>query len=125
MPKHTYQTAERALWSKLKPAARKMRGEPTRAEDRLWRHLRRKGVGAAFRRQHQVGRFIVDFMCLSARLAVEVDGPVHDEADQRSRDVARNAALAAAGFTVLRYTNDQVLEDLDAVVADIQRHLVR
>ena len=125
MPKQSYTTADPRLWAKLKPVARGMRREPTDAEYLLWQRLRRRELTARFRRQHQIGQFIVDFVCLSERLVIEVDGGVHDEPDQRNHDTARDAHLTAAGFTVLRFPNDRVFRDLDAVIADIQRHLAK
>jgi very-short-patch-repair endonuclease len=123
MPKQPFQTADLRLWPKLKPVARAMRSEPTDAEYLLWQRLRRRELSARFRRQHQIGRFIVDFVCLSERLVIEVDGAVHDDPDQRNHDTARDEHLAAAGFTVLRYSNERVFGEIDAVIADIQRHV--
>ena len=77
--------------------------------------------GYKFRRQFPLGRFIVDFVCLEMRLIVEVDGGQH--ADQECGDAKRDAWLASQGFRVLRYWNNQVLNELDAVLADIARAL--
>ena len=77
--------------------------------------------GYKFRRQFPLGRFIVDFVCLEMRLIVEVDGGQH--ADQEYGDAKRDAWLASQGFRVLRYWNNQVLNELDAVLADIARAL--
>ena len=65
------------LWGKLKPLAREMRHAPTPAEQGLWQALRNRRLGVRFRRQHTIGRFIVDFYAHEARLVVEVDGPIH------------------------------------------------
>ncbi len=102
----------------VQAAAREMRKEPTRAEDVLWEALRgRRLDGLRFRRQHPVERFALDFYCPIAKLAVEVDGDVHDQ--QRERDEERDAHIAAFGYHTLRFRNEEVLHDLPAVLARI------
>ena len=87
----------RGTTSELEQAARAMRRQPTRAEDVLWGALQKKQVaGLKFRRQHPVGRFVLDFYCPSHKLVVEVDGGVHDA--QQDRDAARTEALEAHGY---------------------------
>ncbi|WP_263493141.1 endonuclease domain-containing protein [Mesorhizobium sp. ESP-6-4] len=93
--------------------ARSMRREPTEAEDRLWHELRgRRLDNIKFKRQVPIGRFVADFVCAEARLIVEIDGSQHAES---LRDLERDAALKARGFRVLRFWNDDVLKELDAV----------
>ncbi|MER8865921.1 endonuclease domain-containing protein [Mesorhizobium sp. M0751] len=93
--------------------ARSMRREPTAAEDRLWHELRgRKLDSIKFRRQVPVGRFIADFVCAEGRLIVEIDGSQHADSDY---DRERDSELKARGFRVLRFWNDDVLRDLNAV----------
>jgi very-short-patch-repair endonuclease len=82
------------------------------AEHRLWQALRSDALGVAFRRQHPVAPYVVDFACVSARLIVEVDGGQHGG----EADAARDAALRAAGWRVLRFWNDDVLTNLEGVV---------
>ena len=92
-----------------------MRRAPTQAEERIWKHLRSgKLRGLKFRRQHPVGRFIVDFYCVSAGLVVEVDGPIHDE--QADADAERQLYLEAMGLRVLRFSNDEALRNTFAVL---------
>ena len=106
----------------MEEAARAMRKRPTVAEARLWEALRAgRFAGAKFRRQHPLGRFVLDFYCPAKRLCIEVDGPVHD--NQREKDAARDAALAAANIRVLRFRNEEVLTDLDDVLTRIHPHL--
>ena len=108
----------RGTTSELEDAARTMRREPARAEEVLWGALQKKQVaGLRFRRQHPVGRFVLDFYCPSHRLVVEVDGEVHDS--QLERDSERTKALEAYGYRVLRFRNDEVMNDLPAVVQRI------
>ncbi|PAQ10703.1 hypothetical protein CIT26_07405 [Mesorhizobium temperatum] len=93
--------------------ARSMRREPTEAEDRLWHELRGRRLDRIkFRRQVPVGKFIADFVCAEARLIVEIDGSQHADSNY---DRVRDAELKARGFRVLRFWNDDVLRDLNAV----------
>jgi very-short-patch-repair endonuclease len=90
-----------------------MRREPTEAEGRLWQELRgRRLDNIKFRRQAPIGRYVADFLCAEARLIVEIDGSQHAES---SRDQQRDAELKARGFRVLRFWNDDVLKDMNAV----------
>ena len=109
---------EPALWANLKPKARRMRKNPTPAEDRLWQRLRKHQLcDTKFRRQHAIGPFIVDFYARAPRLIIEVDGPIHER--QREDDAARQAHLESLGYRVLRFTNEQVLEETEAVLDQI------
>ncbi len=98
--------------------SRKLRGTLTDAEQLLWHHLRQKQVaGIKFRRQHPVGRYVVDFVCLANRLAIEVDGGQH--AEMKLQDRQRDAFLAQEGFRVLRFWNNEVLGNIDGVMESI------
>jgi very-short-patch-repair endonuclease len=102
--------------------ARAFRRAPTAAEATAWQILRDRGLfGLKFRRQQVIAGFIVDFYCASARLALELDGRVHDDPDQRADDAARRDALASHDVRVLRLDNrhvhEQVLRDLLAPYA--------
>ena len=101
-------------------AAHRMRREMTPAEAALWQHLRANRLtGLHFRRQQVIDGFIVDFYCHAAGLVVEVDGDVHDL--QTHRDAERDARIVSRGLTVLRFRNDRVLNDLEAVLDEIRR----
>jgi very-short-patch-repair endonuclease len=110
-------------WDLLGPRARSMRRQPTNAESKLWQRLRRNQLGVRFRTQVAVLRFIVDFYCPSRRLVVEVDGGAHDA--RSDADTERDRILEALRFRVLRVRNEDVLEDLEAVVQVIANALVR
>ena len=98
----------------LIPRARELRSNPTDAERRLWRALRQRRLeGYKFRRQVPLGPYIVDFMCREQRLVIEVDGAQH--AEQVEYDRARDTWLATEGFRVLRFTDREVLMELDSV----------
>ncbi len=108
------------VWNTLKPRARTMRKNPTPAEDRLWSRLRRKQVaGLRFRRQAPIGQFIVDFYCPSMRLVIEVDGAIHDVPEIAERYASRQQYLESLGLRVVRFTNSDVLNELDAVIERI------
>ena len=99
----------------IQQRARELRKEMTPAERVLWGRLRNRQLkGLKFRRQHPLGRFIVDFCCAEHRLIVEVDGGVHR--DQRAYDEARTEVLQAYGYRVLRFPNEAVLGDVDGVL---------
>jgi len=113
-----------AIWPDLQEQAVRMRGRSTPAEDRMWQELRNGRVdGLRFRRQHPVGRFIVDFYCVRAGLVVEVDGPIHK--DQLQADQERDAFLSSMGLKVIRFTNDEVMSQITQVVARIREAAIQ
>ena len=100
--------------------ARQLRKNLTDAERALWKILRKRQVsGCRFRRQAPIGPYIVDFVCFDNRLIIEVDGGQHTE--QEAYDTARTEWLEAGGFRVIRFWNNQVLEEMDAVQTAIWR----
>jgi len=102
--------------------AKQMRKALTPPEVRLWQALRRRSLDdLKFRRQHPIGPFVLDFYCVSAKLAVEVDGAVHTLGDNPARDDSRDLWLERHGVTVLRIEARHVRERLDAVLTDISR----
>ena len=104
--------------------AKQLRAEATFPEKLLWGRLRsRRLLGLKFRRQHCIDSYVVDFYCAAANLVVEIDGRSHD--GRVEYDKARSAHLAELGLCVVRYTNDEVLADLDVVAEDIARHCNR
>lgn len=103
----------------LVPAARQLRREQTPAEAALWRLLRGDRLGLPFRRQHVIGRFVVDFCCPAARLVIEPDGAVHDSDDAREQDAWREEQLQLLGYHVVRFRNDVVLQSPDLVIDEI------
>ena len=101
--------------------AKELRGVMTRAEVMLWQHLRAKQMcGLKFRRQEPMGNFIADFFCAQARLVIELDGGSHD--GRAAHDARRDEVLRNEGFTVLRFTNEQVLHNLSGVLETIENH---
>lgn len=103
---------------------RKLRNNATISERVLWHHLRGKRLqGFKFRRQAGIGRYIVDFYCPSARLAIEVDGLVHEGPGVRKYDAIRDTYLIGLDLTVLRFSNIEVLTKIDLVLESISEHL--
>ena len=98
-------------WKTLMPFARENRKNNTEAENELWQLLRDNKLGQRFRRQHAIGKFIVDFVCLPAKLVVEVDGSIHDSEENKELDAGRTYELEQLGFKVIRFTNDEVLKN--------------
>src|ERR1041385_868165 len=99
----------------LVATARRLRRDQTDAERKLWFRLRdRRLSGLKFRRQMPIDRYVVDFCCESARVIVEIDGGQH--ATRSAEDAARAAALEAQGYLVLRFWNNEVLQNLDGVL---------
>ena len=99
----------------LHERARELRRDMTPAEGILWEKLRHNRLsGFQFRRQQIIDRFIVDFYCHSKALVVEVDGDIHDQ--QKDYDAERDNYLIDRGFTILRFTNEEVKDDLATVL---------
>ena len=103
--------------------ARSLRNQPTEAEKLLWYFLRAERLGVKFRRQAAIGAYIVDFVCFSHKLIVELDGPQHLTAEARAYDLRRTTWLTSRGFQVIRYRNQELDENPRGVVEKIQRVL--
>ena len=100
--------------------ARQLRERQTKAKSLLWTVLRAKQMsGMKFRRQHPVGPFIADFGCVSRRVIVELDGSHHD--DRYEDDASRQRYLEQQGWTVIRFPNDDVLDNVEAVAVEFDR----
>ncbi len=112
-------TKKRRISPVIRQRARDLRRPLTPTEGKLWARLRARPQGLKFRRQHPLGRFIVDFYCAQARLAIEVDGGLHAEPRHAEYDTARTAWLEQRGYRVLRFQARQVEKDLEAVVKRI------
>jgi len=117
---HIFTTDEKS-WAGLKENARDHRKNPTEAEDTLWQAVRNSKLGHKFRRQHAISRFIVDFVCIEKRLVVEVDGPIHEY--QKREDKEREQIIKEEGFRVIRFTNNEVLNNLEVVLGKIKIEL--
>jgi very-short-patch-repair endonuclease len=104
--------------------ARWLRANQTGAEQLLWRELRKLEIeGRHFRRQVPVGRYVVGFACMTSRLVIELDGSHHGEAPNKERDSARTRWLNFEGYRVLRFWNNDLVENLDGVMQTIYAEL--
>ncbi len=95
----------------LKPRRRQLRREMTFCEKVMWIHLRKKGMNIRFLRQYSVDSYVIDFYSPEIKLAVELDGDVHELSEQKHYDIIRQEYLESFGITVLRITNDELMEN--------------
>ncbi len=108
----------------LKEFARELCKNMTDAERHIWARIRRKQLkGRQFYRQRNIGNYIVDFCCTAAKLIVEVDGGQHYSEEGIRKDAVRDQYLARLGFTVLRFTDREVLANTDEVLGSIWEYL--
>ena len=112
-------TADSTQYDLLKENAVNNRKNPTEAESVLWDMLKGNKLGAHFRRQHIILDYIVDFICLDKGLIIELDGGYHDDPRQKEYDEARTAHLHRLGYTELRFKNEELLCNPDAVIRKI------
>lgn len=111
--------------AETKARAAELRKSMTSAEKVLWQQLRnRKMEGLKFRRQHPVNIFILDFYCHEKKLAIEVDGGIHQSEDQREWDENRTFELNEFGITVLRFANEEVIDYTAKVIRTISDYLI-
>ena len=123
MPGESSWKAAPSAWRRVKDAAREHRKQPTPAEVALWDILRdRRSLGLKFRRQHAIGPYIVDFYCPAERLIIELDGSAHDSERAAGYDQSRERYLRGIGLTVIRLENRHVIENLEGVLAYVDRH---
>ncbi|MBK9096779.1 MAG: methionine synthase [bacterium] len=116
-----YQTADPILYSMLKKFAESHREKPTTSELILWEQLKSKTLNNyKFRRQHIIGQYIADFVCLSKKLIIELDGLIHQLPENRESDEIRTNWLNGQGFKVIRFKNEEVINEIDKVLEKIQ-----
>ncbi|HMS31984.1 MAG TPA: alpha/beta fold hydrolase [Candidatus Saccharibacteria bacterium] len=113
-------SSEPGMWGELKNRSRENRKQSTKAEEALWQHLRASKLGVKFRRQHAIGYYIADFFAVELNLIIEVDGGYHNSADQQALDEVRTEDLEANGSTILRFTNQQIEQNLNDVLSQIK-----
>jgi len=115
---HKWQTPAKQ-WSNIKHLIKEMRKEPTVAENILWQELRAHKLDKLkFRRQHCINKFVVDFYCRGIKLIIEVDGEIHDT--QREYDLVRQEFLEELGYKVLRFKNEEVINNIKKVLETIR-----
>lgn len=106
------------LYKELKIKAEEMRANPTDAEKLLWEKLKNKQLGIKFRQQHIINKFIVDFCSIKSALIIEVDGKIHNT--QIEADAERTGILEQEGYKVIRFTNNEIYNDIDKVLNKIK-----
>jgi very-short-patch-repair endonuclease len=111
-----------AVSPRQRSRAKQLRQTMTRAETLLWRYLKANRIdGLGFRRQVPIRNSIVDFICMSAKIIVELDGESHDFEERQKADQTRDAFFVSEGFQILRFTNQQVMSHLEGVVETIRQ----
>jgi len=118
-----YMTARPSIYKLMKELQKSRKQQSTEAEQILWEQLRAKKLEHKFRRQHVIDEFIVDFVCLSKKLIIEVDGKYHFSNDQKEADELRTKILNELGFKVTRFTNEEVIGNIEKVVNKIFQEL--
>jgi leucyl-tRNA synthetase len=120
---NVFNLAKPELQTKHTELAKQNRKNATKSENLLWQELRNRKIhGAKFRRQYPIDQFIVDFVCLDIKLIVEVDGDVHEEREQEDHD-RTNLLEQKKGFKVIRFTNDEVINNISEVLRTISTNL--
>ena len=120
---YAYQNADPVYYAQLKDRAKRMRSNPTEAESILRDYVRASRLGHKFLFQYIIGQFIVDFFCPDCKLIIEVDGGYHSEPIQEIDDETRTEMLEGLGYRVIRFTNEQVIYDINNVVNEIKRYM--
>ena len=120
-----YNTASPDRYKLLMEFAKKNKQYPTEAEKMLWEYIRSEQLWFKFNRQHIVGDYIVDFICLEKGLVIEVDGGYHSEYEQMQRDECRTEHLEDMGLKVIRFSNEEVLNNIEGVLDNIRKELYR
>ena len=115
-----YKTAYPDRYLILRAFARENRKNMTLAESVLWEELRFGYLGHKFLRQHIIGDYIVDFLCRDDGLIIEVDGGYHSERSQQENDEERTAWLESQGYSVIRFSNEEILHDIESVLKEIE-----
>jgi len=121
---YSFLTADPTTYAALKKFVAEHRGKPTEAEKVLWSILKGKDLGGyKFRRQHVIRTYIADFVCISKKLIIEVDGLIHQLPENQMSDEERAVELKMSGFEIMRFTNDEILHNADKVLAKILAEL--
>jgi len=118
-----YKTASPDWYELLKFFARENRKNPTQAESVLWEYIRDRALGTKFLRQHIIGDYIGDFVSTEHHLIIEVDGAYHAERQQTEKDEERTNILSNMGFKVVRFTNEEILNDIERTIETIKKYI--
>ncbi len=125
MQDKAWQVADTIEYGLLKDNAKANRNNQTEAESFFWNLAKSNGLGEKCRRQYIIGQYIVDFLFRKSLLIVEIDGGYHMTEKQQEEDAVRQKWLENKGYTVLRFTNEQVLYDTDTTINKIKEKLIK
>ena len=118
---YSWSTANLRFYKVSKELQKQLKANQTLAEKLLWQELRNKKLDHKFRRQHIIDVFIVDFVCLTKKLVIEIDGKIH--LNQKDYDQTRTESLNEEGYRVIRFTNEQVENEMEFVLGAIKEEL--
>ncbi len=116
-----YITANSQMYNSLKDYRNTLKKNPTEAEKVIWEYLRNKKTGFRFRRQHIIDIYIPDFVCLTKKVVIEIDGKIHLK--NKEKDGIRTCRFIELGYDILRFTNEEVLENPRLVFFKIKNYL--
>ena len=119
-----HETAAPDRYDLLKKFAKRNRREMTKSETILWNALRSEVKSYKFRRQHPIGDYIADFLCMQTKLVVEVDGGYHNDPQQQQEDQWRTEFLESKGYHVIRFKNEEVDTEVKSVIRRIKEELI-
>ena len=122
---YKWQIADVLDYDILKANAQENRKNQTEAESAFWQIAKSSGLGEKCRRQYIIGDYIVDFFFRKSMLIIEIDGGYHNTEEQQEKDTIRQDWLEQNGYTVLRFTNDQILFDSEESIKIIKQHLIQ
>ena len=122
---YDYDTSDPSYYGLLKVYASENKKYQTEAEKMLWLHLRGNKLGLHFRRQHIIGCYIADFVCLKKKIIIEVDGGYHSQPAQAIKDYYRTEQLESLGFKVLRFRNEDIYSNVVLVLDQIFNAIAR
>ncbi|CAN5718306.1 hypothetical protein BH11BAC4_BH11BAC4_12710 [soil metagenome] len=121
-----YVTSTEAEWKHTIAFAKQNRKDPTEEENKIWQELRNRNIdGYKFRRQHPIAGYIPDFVCLEKKLIIEIDGGYHNHKEQQIFDSAREKWLSDFGYSMIRFTNEEVKNDLQNTLKKITEELAK
>ncbi len=118
-----FKTAYPDSYSTIKQNAKDNRSMMTDAERYLWNYIKNEQIGVRFRRQHIIGDYIVDFICLKQKLIIEVDGGYHNNPTQQQKDRIRQNWLESMGYKVLRFNNNDIFHQIESVITIIKQNI--
>lgn len=108
----------------LKTTRQELRNNPTKAEQFLWNFLKGKQLkNTKFRRQHSIGNFIIDFYCAEMKLAIEIDGDIHEKAEIKQNDKEKTETLNFYHIRILRFTNKEIFDNVNQVLKTIEENI--